>query len=76
MKWLLVLLAWAVLAQDKPTGAKIQTGPSVGGATKLDTGTRSAVLRPAAAMSESLAKQRAALAVQREAARIQAELLP
>jgi hypothetical protein len=51
MKWLLVLLAWGALAQDKAS-------------------------KPVGAMGESLAKQRAAAALQREAARKQAELLP
>jgi Transglycosylase SLT domain len=51
MKWLLVLLAWGALAEDKPS-------------------------KPGAAMNESLAKQRAAMALQQEAARKQAELLP
>lgn len=67
MKWLLVLLAWGALAQDKTTGDKIA------GATNGD---KSASPKPVAAMSESLAKQRAAMALQREAASKQAELLP
>ena len=76
MKWLLVLLAWGALAQDKTTGDKPPNGPSVAGATKPNAGDKIASTQPVAAMSGSLGKQRAAMAVQREAARKQAELLP
>ena len=76
MKWLLVLLAWGALAQDKATGDKIPgdtTRDKIAGATNGD---KIPSAKPVAAMSESLAKQRAAMAVQREATRKQAELLP
>ena len=76
MKWLLVLLAWGALAQDKTTGDKPPNGPSVAGATKPNAGDKIASTKPVAAMSGSLGKQRGAMAVQREAARKQAELLP
>lgn len=69
MKWLLILLAWGALAEDRPSsGAKISgatTGEAAGGK----------IARPTDAMGESLAKQRAAMALQREAARQQTELL-
>jgi hypothetical protein len=64
MKWLVVLLAWGALAEENAAGDKIRNGPSVAGA------------KPGAAMGESLAKQRGAMELQREAARRQAELLP
>jgi soluble lytic murein transglycosylase-like protein len=75
MKWFLVLLASAALAQDSPlpASANRESGEAV---TAAPTAPPQAPSKPAAAMSESLAKQRAAMAVQREAARKQAELLP
>jgi hypothetical protein len=76
MKWLLVLLAWGALAQDKTTGDKDRNGLSVAGAGKPHAGDKIASRKPVAAMSESLGKQRLVKAVQREGARKQAELLP
>jgi hypothetical protein len=85
MRWLLLLIAACGLAQDKPsTGDKIagatngdrtRDGTSVAGATKHEAG-EIAGARAVSAMADSLAKQRAAVALQREAARKQAELLP
>ena len=73
MRWLLVLLPWGALAQDKATGDKI-AGATNGDRTR--DGTSVAGAKAGAAMAGSLAKQRAAVALQREAARKQAELLP
>ena len=82
MKWLVVLLAWGALAEENAAGDKIRNGPSVAGANRRDAGGKIrngpsvAGAKPGAAMGESLAKQRGAMEVQREAARRQAELLP
>jgi hypothetical protein len=57
MKWLLVLLAWGALAEDR-----LSTGVKIAGATKGDAG-GGKMPKPGAAMGESLAKQRAAMAL-------------
>lgn len=69
MKWLLVLLARGALAEDRlSTGGKI-AGPTTGDAAG------GKIAKPSAAMGESLAKQRAAMALEREASQKEAELL-
>lgn len=69
MKWLLVVLGWGALAEDRlSTGGKI-AGPTTGDAAG------GKIAKPTAAMGESLAKQCAAMALQREGSRKQAELL-
>jgi soluble lytic murein transglycosylase-like protein len=78
----MVLVAWGALAEDKvATGDKIagtakgEASDRVAGDTRSDSGDKAAGAKPGAGMGESLAKQRAAMAVQRETARKQAELL-
>jgi len=75
MRWLLVLLASAALAQDSPPAATANRDGG-GAAAASPAAPSPAPSKPGAAMSESLARQRAAMAVQRDAARKQAEALP
>jgi len=81
MRWLLLLIAAGALAQDKPaTGDKITSATKGNAGDKIvgdaiGNGGEKPAAKTVSAMSESLAKQRAAMALQREAGRKQAELL-